>query len=665
MKRLLFTFARAGAALFFGSLWGAQPPAPAPGVGMESDWATPTMTLEELGRQIDILGATVGSPTPWREADLAFADPAEWRESVLRAPRLSVAQLLAQHERPRLRLRWTEAVRELYGRKNTEAYRDLIVALEQLGRRTDAAGALALEISLGTSTGSVRTVRGGRPIDQHSVALLNADARLLVPVRVLRGGRPQAATAVLAHAAVFRFASPALTRELLAGAVNEAVANLFAHVGRSGGAPAVADDRWAAWLAAGSDLPARQAAFLGSYAAREATGSEGLAHLPGFRAVTARLVGSQAHLGVAWLVTQEEVEQTWTRRLNAAGFQERLAHGPELRHVVTLARHPSPRERDDVIVWSSRAAIHDDDCLAFVGGRFVRVAGDTHVEDTRIGYNAPAEAVSGVRRLVDATVDLFVQQLGQGGAREGQARHAHADAVAEYLRGRQLLPVPERALAEISNRIAHVLARAPGIPESARREFVYEHQGRRVYDLARLGTMRQGTRTPVALKNAITRAIDELTLADPVGFAAFYDLWNHDRGYRRPELPARFVDRFSRARPSGAGALSGEKIVPAIEVAYRRLESLDFDRKAAVRTQLAAFDAELRAIRLIACDYIPANGRMNYVEVRHFLYEAEPRGWAALVARLPAEVNFGTIGPATAGGPDTLAEADQRIARRR
>jgi hypothetical protein len=227
------------------------------------------------------------------------------------------------------------------------------------------------------------------------------------------------------------------------------------------------------------------------------------------------------------------------------------------------------------------------------------------------------------------------------------------------------VPVPDAALAEISHRIAFAFGAAPDIPESVRREFITEDQGNRTYDLARIGTMRQGSRTPQSLKAALSRVINDLTIADPIGFAAFYDIWNHDRGYRRPELPADFAQRFSRPRPSGAGALSGEKIVPAIEIAYRRLDSLDFKVKTALRVKLAEFDAELRAIRLLACDYIPANGKMNYVETRTFLYETEPKGWAALVARLPAEVNFGNIGPASRGGPDTMAEADKRIAGRR
>jgi hypothetical protein len=566
----------------------------------------------------------------------------------------------------RLGLRWTEPIKELYGKKNTEAYRDIVVALEAQGRRTDAdSGGLTLELSLGTSSGSVRTTQGGREIDKRSVALLNADARLLLPVRVLRGDKPQAAVAVLAHAAVFRFASPNLTRELVSSAINDAVAKLYARVAEMSAASAPGADLWALWLADDGGLAARHEAFRASFPQRERTGASELAHLIGFRAVSSRLIGTQAHLGVAWLVTEADLQQSWTRRLNAAGFHERLPRGPELRHDLTLARYPSPTERGDVIVWSSRAAVFDDDCLAVVGGRFVRIAGDTHVEDTRIGYDAPAHAIGGVRRVVESTVDLMVKQLGQGGAREGQARHTHADAVADYLRTRQLVPMPERALAEISNRIAHAFAAAADIPESARREFVYEHQGRRIYDLARVGTMRQGTLTPRALKEAITRVINQLTLADPIGFAAFYDLWNHDRGYRRPELPAEFVQRLSRPRPSGAGALCAEKIETASDIAYRRTSALDTKLLAPVRTKLRELEAELRAIRVVACDYIPADGRMNYVETRTFLYRTEPKGWAALVARMPPELNFGNIGPALPGGPDTLAEADRRIAARR
>ena len=666
MNRSLLPAAAGLAALLAVTSIAAEAPSPKKNSGFfDDDWATPKMSMEEMSRQLDALGAAVGSPTPWRAVDPATASPAAWRDAVLRAPRLTAAQVLAQNERPRLGLRWTDPIKELYGKKNTEAYRDIVVALEAQGRRTDADGRLALELSLGTSTGSVRTTQGGREIDKRSVALLNADARLLLPVRVLRGDRPQAAVAVLAHAAVFRFASPSLSRELVAAAINEAVAKLYARIAEMSAASAPVADQWALWLADAGSVDARHEMFRASFPQRERTADAGLAHLTGFRAVTPRLIGTQAHLGVAWLVTEAELQQSWTRRLNAAGFEERLARGPELRHDLTLARYPSPTERADVIAWSSRAAVYDDDCLATVGGRFVRVAGDTHVEDTQIGYNVPANAIGGVRRVVESTVDLLVKQLGQGGAREGQARHTHADAVADFLRTRQLVPVPDAAMASISNRIAQVLSNAPGIPESARRDFIYELQGKRVFDLARVGTMRQGTLTPRPLKEAINRAIDELTLVDPIGFAAFYDIWNHDRGYRRPELPADFAKRLERPRPSGAGALCGEKIVPAIEVAYRRLDSVDFKVKSALRVKLAEFDAELRAIKLVACDYIPANGKMNYVETRHFLYQTEPKGWAALVARLPAEVHFGNIGPAVRGGPDTMTEADKRIAEKK
>jgi hypothetical protein len=666
MKRSLLSAAAGLAAWLTVAALAAQAPAPTfnPGL-LDDDWATPKMSFEEMSRQVDALGAAVGSAKPWRDPDPAAASPAAWREAVLRAPRLTAAQVLAQAERPRLGLRWTEPIKELYGKKNTEAYRDMIVALEAQGRRTGVEGSLALELSLGTSSGSVRTVRGGREIDSHSVALLNADARLLLPVRVLRGDQPQAAVTVLAHAAVFRFASPSLTRELVADAIKEAVAKLYAQVAEMSATSTPATDRWARWLADAGALGARHEAFRASFPARELPSEAGLAHLTGFRAVLPRLIGTQAHLGVAWLVTPDELQQGWTRRLNAAGFHERLPHGPELRHDLTLARRPSPTERADVILWSSRAAIHDDDCLAVVGGRFVRVAGDTHVEDSRIGYDTPERAIGAVRRAVQTTIDLLARQLGQGGAREGQARHTHADAVADYLRPRQLVPVPEQALAGISNRIAQAFAAAADIPESARREFIYEHQGRRIYDLARVGTMRQGTLTPRALKEAITRVIHQLTLSDPIGFAAFHDIWNHDRGYRRPELPAEFAARLARPRPSGAGTLRGEKLETAGDVAYGRVNTLDPKRAGEVRAKLREFDAELRAIRVLACDYIPADGNMHYTETRKFLYRTTPPGWAALVARLPPELNLGNLGPASTGGPDTLAEADKKIAARR
>ena len=670
MKRFLSFLAAAGALVLATAVLRAQPAASQPPAA-DPDASPPRLTLEELerevaeyGRRVDATSAIIGGG-PWRAPDPAFATPAAWRDAVLRAPRLTPAQLLARAERPRLRLRWSEGMRELYEKKSYEAALDIIRALEAQGRRTDHTGAVALNVGLRTAEVVTVSSRGGRETGTRTSPRLMIEARLEVPVRVLRGDRPHSALAVLAHANVVRFVSPALTREATALAIREAVAQVYARAAAGSLQPTGGPDAWAAWLADSAQLPARQSSFRDSHVVHEAQLGSALANIAGFRALSARYANLHLARGASFRLSDADLQQSWTRRLNASGFEVRSPGGPELRHEVVLSAQRDPVTQLDGVDWVSQAVIHDDDCLAVVQGEFVRVAGDTHFEDASFGFENSEGATGGLRRGVQQTIDSLVRRLGPGGAREGQARHAHADAVAAYLRQRQIVPVPDAAMAEISHRIALAFAAAPGIPESARREFLVEHQGRKFYDLARIGTMRQGTRTPRPVKDAINRVIAELTLADPLGLFAFDNIWNHTYGVRLPELPESFARRLNGPRPSGAGALAAERIVPAIELAYQRANTLSSQRASAVRAQLAPFDAELRAVRLLACDYLPSGGQMNYVETRQFLYRTVPKGWAELRARLPPELGFDRIGPALSAGPDTLTAADQKIAERK
>ncbi|MBL9212083.1 MAG: hypothetical protein JNL92_16615 [Opitutaceae bacterium] len=641
----------------------AQSPAPAPTPRLfDDDWMQPKLSFEEYSRQVDALGAVVGSSAPWRPPDPAFETATAWREAVLRAPRLTPAQVLAQADRPRLSLRWAEFMKELYGR-NTEAYIDIIRALEHQGRRTDPSGAVALEVTLGGGTVTHRTTRGGREVGKVTYPTILIEARLKVPVRVLRAGRPQPALAVMARASVVRVAADPLTRAVVAAAIREAVAQVYARAAASSVAAPAPTDAWAAWLAGPAPLEERRAAFSASPAPRGTRPEVALGGITGFSLLSARFVNLHLARGAWFSLSDDDLQRNWTQRLNAAGFDVRTPGGPELRHEIELAPIREAGAAQDGVVWLSHASIRDDDCLAVLGGKFVRLAGETHVEDTRYGFETPERATGDLRRTVPRLIDELVRQLGPGGAREGQARHAHADAVAAYLRRRQIVAVPEGTLAEISNRIALAFANAPGIPDSYRRDFIVQHDGQSYFDLGRVGTMRQGTRTPRSVKDAINRVISDLTLADPLGLFAFDDVWNPPRGYRPPELPASFLRRLSGPRPSGAGALCAERVVPAIDLAYRRVSEADHPRQTELRLRLREFDAELRAIRLLACDYLPADGQMNYVNPRHFLYETEPKGWSALVARLPAELRFDRIGPALSAGPATLAEADQAIAK--
>lgn len=654
------------AVLLAGFLAAAPLSAQTPGTAVplfDDDWMRPKMSFEELSRQVDALGAVVGSPAPWRAPDPAFASPAAWRDAVLRAPRLTPAQVLAEAPRLRLGLRWAGFMKELYGR-STEAFVDIVRALEAQGHRSDPSGAVGLDIGLGGGSVTHRTRRGDREIGAVTYPTILVDARLVLPVRVLRAGKPQAALAVIARASVVRAVAPPLTREAVAAALREAVAGVYARAAAASGAAPAGDDAWAGWLSAAGPLEPRQAAFLASYDPRGARTDAALAGIPGFRALTARFENLHLARGAWFSLSDADLQRNWTQRLNAAGFDVRLPGGPELRHEIELTSFRGPGANEEGVTWTSHATIRDDDCLALLGGRFVRVAGETHVEDTSYGFETPNRAAGDLRRTVPRIIDQLVQRLGPAGAREGQVRHPDADAVAAYLRSRQLVPVPDAALAEISHRIALAFANAPGIPASYRNDFIVQHQGQRYFDLGRVGPVRQGTRTSRALKDALDRLIGDLTLADPLGLFAFDDIWNPARGYRPPELPAGFVQRLGGPRPSGAGALCAERVVPALDIAYRRVNTVDLKRQAELRARLREFEAELRDVRLLACDYLPADGRMNLVEPRHFLYQTEPKGWPALVARLPAELRFAQIGPALPAGPATLAEAEAKLAPR-
>lgn len=671
MKRLPPILSACVASLLAPCLAGQTPAPKADAAGPErDDWFTPTLSPAELdrafaeySRKVDALSASVGSARPLRADDPAFPSPAAWRDAVRGAPRLNAAQVLAQLERPRLRVRWTDAVRELYRPQTSDAYLDIVKALEAHGRRSDHASGLALEISLGSASGNVSTLRGGREVGRADYAMLHVEARFLLPVRVLRGDQPHSGMAVIARGQALRATAPRLTRADLLPAIQEAVAQAYAQASSLSSAPAAPRDLWSSWLADAAQAPARQEAFARSHQPAEARLAPPLSLIADFRGVSAQLVNRSALRNTFFVLTDAELGQRWLPRLHAAGREARLPSGPELRHEITFTALRSPMSGEDAVAWISRPAVHDDDCLAVVGDRFVRVAGDTYTLDASFGLLISDRAANRVRATADASIDAFLRALLTGPAgTTATIRHAHADAVATYLRGRQLVPVPDAAMADISHRIAVAFANAPGIPDSAQREFLVETQGRRIYDLARIGTMRQGSLTSRPVKDAINRVIQDLTFADPVGLAAFNDVWNHDRGYRPPEIPAEFVQRLSRPRPSGAGALCAERLITAFELAYRRVNALESRQQNELRARLAPLRTELGEIKLLACDYLPADGRMNYVETRSFLYRAKPKGWDDLLARLPPELTFARIGPPLPGGPDTLAEADRRIA---
>jgi hypothetical protein len=614
----------------------------------DDDWATPAMSFDEFSAAIDALGLATGSGEPWPPLDPEFASAEAFSAAVRAAPRVTAADVLAKSGKVGVHLSWTPAACDLLGTRSEDVWLDIVRALKQVGVSTDASADVVLELVLNLQTAEVGRSLGSRSLGSESVLYLGTSARLVVPARVPRGAELHHASCALASHAELRVRAGTPTRELLVESIHTSVAGLFARA-RSGGGfvpDAATLERWLA----GAGAPAALTSFSESRrGSREL--DAGLGAVAGFRSLRAGYVGADA-IPALFFLDRDGLQSHWRERLRGAGFAVELAEGPELVNDVLLARDSESSQVDYVSAWFSRVALVDPEALAVVEGELVRVAGETWTAQ-HVSGGVPSKTLREMQDDAAGVVNLFLQSLGQGGERAGQALHAEAAAAAAYLRTRLLTELPEPAVLSVANRIA--LALSPLDPE-----WLIEIAGERQLYLPYVGRER-------ARNAALDRAIDELTRADPLGLYAFDNLWNFDPTPERyrPVLPAGYARRFEGPRPSGNGALSGERVRPFSEYLTSRLQLVeDFQRRGAIQQNLRELEQALQGASVLCCEYLPKDGSMSYVETRAFWYQAVPKGWSDLLPRFAPELHLEALGPALAAGPDHLDQADAQLAAR-
>ncbi len=615
---------------------------------LDDDWATPTMSFDELDAAIDALGLATGSSDPWPPLDPEFASADAFAAAVRAAPRVTASDVLAKSGEVGVDLSWTPAARDLLGTSSEGVWLDIVQALKQVDVSADASADVVLELVLNLQTAEVSRSLGGRSQGSEPVLYLGTSARLVVPARVPRGAELYHASCALASHAELRARAEAPTRALLVEALHTTVAGLFARVRAGGGfvSEGATLDRWLERAGAAGALTAFAESRRGS---REL--DAGLGAVAGFGSLRASFLGADS-IPALFFLDRDGLQSHWRERLRGAGFAVELAEGPQLVNDVLLALSSETSQTDYISAWFSRVALVDPEGLAVVEGELVRVAGETWTAQ-HVSGGIPSTTLRELQGDTAGVVNLFLQSLGQGGERAGQALHAEAAAAAAYLRTRLLTELPEPAVLGVANRIA--LALSPLDPE-----WLIEIQGERQLYLPYVGRER-------ARNAALDQTIDELTRADPLGLYAFDNLWNFDPTPERyrPVLPAGYARRFEGPRPSGNGALCGERVRPFSDYLTSRLQLVDdFQRRGEIQQGLRELEQALQGTRVLCCEYLPKDGSMSYVETRAFWYEALPKGWSDLLQRFPPELHLEQLGPALAAGPDHLDQADAHIAAR-
>lgn len=600
--------------------------------------------------------ARLGGTLPWPPADPVTADDAAWRAALLGAEGLSAARAFETAPVLRIQVSRSRDVAVLFA-DDQDLTIEAVAAVHRAGRRTHPDRVLTLHLGVGL-VGS----------DQ-----LTGEARLTLPARVLRGTDIQHAQIELASFVDVRTQSLPTTRADVLACFDRTLSGLFVKARSSASAP-VSTGAWEAWLGDAARAAERRTLFEASARSEEelATGLEDLAGVNRVIVLVPPAAGAEASLSAT---RSESLRLHWLGLLEVAKIGAGTAAAPDLVHEVTWApaiadAPPAAGGRAKIGLWS-RLSLHEADCLAVLDQRWVRVAGASW--SSHGGKRALPSSDAGTPESDEAVAQLLresaletLEQLRAARAHGSQPAvppHPDGEAVAAFLRTRARLEVPGNVLADYSNLIARTLAEAPGIPASLRGEWFLQIDGRRQYFLPYVGGARSGTAVPRSVQSAVRAAIDRIVLADPVAGIAFYDIWMHDRGYRRPLLPDDFAAALRAPRPSGAGALRNVAVVDAYEFAGKCLSRTDAPRGGALDQALISLRAGLAGARVLECEYIPEDASTSYTLVRSFWYRSAPADWSATASRLPADFPLRTTGAARDSAPRTLADAERALVR--
>lgn len=636
----------------------------------------------EAARQVYDAEATLarlGGTRPWPPPDPSADSIASWRDALRAAPRVSGAEIAALVPVLRLQASRSAGVQALFA-NDQEFMTSLVEAVHLAGHRTHPDRVATLRIGVSAELSSD---------GEAQATVVHSEVLLVAPARVLRGAYVHHAEVQLAYGSDLRVVSAAPTQSDVRTSVQRAVVNVFANLARAS-APARDASPWDAWLADDSRAADCRVAFESSRRG-EAELNAGLENVVSFAGLDLDL--SQQHEADAALVRARSVElqDHWRGLLEAAGLAIAsapaisgasnseanssvvLANAPTLVHALQLDA-PTPGGAPVALrAVASRLAVREGECLTTLGGDWLRVRGDSCAFTGLYTLAAADKASDSENERAASTLEQRVRAAGRVAAgdalkrlMDGRARggappvppHPDGEAVASFLRTRAMVEVPESVLIDLSNLIARILAESPGIPASMRAEWIVEYDGRRWLDLPQVGQARSGTALSRSVRDAVDRAVDRVTLADPMALAAFYDIWMHDRGYRRPVLPDGFGEQLRGRRPSGGGALLGVQVLGAFDFAMEHVRRLERSERAPHVAALDAIRAQLADARVLVCEYIPADGNLSYALERALWYRSAPANWSELAAKLPSGQPLSWIGPAQSSAPATLREAD-------
>jgi len=606
-------------------------------------------------RKLEATLADFGYLDPWPPPPPEPASAAAWRDELLAAPRIELSQVLAQLDELRLDSHWTVQVADVCPRLDLLV--ELVEAVHAAGKRTGPDGAAELNVTIELAQTDLDLQASGRT--REDFYLLRVACGVVLPARVLRGEQLAHGRIEVGRVEEVAIAPGRLSREELVARLDRCVTKLLSgDVDPLASAPS--GNAWAKWLAQPEFAEARWTQFRESQRIDDALDAQ-LASIDAFGAITGAY--SFAHpTDETRALTSRSLAAPWIERLSAFGVVSNVSDAPVLRHDLRIEATDKLPNLELAMVCDSRVSLVESDALVWLRDGWARVGGATYRKHT-MAFAAPGAVAHFVGEALDKSFQRGLDALGRGGPAP-LGIHPDADAVDRYLVARQRVVVPEAERRAIANRIAHALAKAPGIPVDLRREWFVDANGARTCVLSYVGGARSGSRIPRTTQDAVRRMIDDLTREDPLGLFAFNDPFSHN-GDPRVVLPDTFAEYFTRPRPSGPGALRGVQVLDAKEHARRVLMRLDRKESNPLYAELDALGDALAGCQVLYSEYIPPDGKMNLSYPRAFWFRAAPRGWEEASKALSPRHPLRRIGPPLPLPPDTLAEAERLLGESR
>ncbi len=610
--------------------------------------------LEQSAKTMRALEASLinlGSLEPWPAVDPVFDDSAAWRQALLAAPELSGAELLSRFDELSVSYRWLDAVVEVLPLEN---YLDTIIqAVHAAGKRTHPASVARLKVELHLLPVHMNMSAAGLVDEVYHI--IYCDSQLVVPARVLRGEDLHYAQVAVEFSAYMQVGPGVAQRPALEQAVSGSIAGLFQKLANKPQEAATGAGPWANWLADTQVQEQRLRVFRESYC-DERELAAGLTKLAGLGSITTRFVGTENHVETQ-AFQASDLRAGWEDRFRLWEVPVGLAEGPQLVQHVLVGSVPGANDRR-VGGLFSRVALRERDCLVVLGGTFARVSGETYSAN-KAGIAVEKAMQQGLDAALEDTHSRLLEAIGRFG-KAPLPPHPDAAAVAAYLRPKARLAVPEKALMDLSNRIAHRFASEPGIPSDMRANWFHGQGAERVFVLSAAGNARSGTSVYRSAREAIDRVIDGLTLEDPLALWAFEQPWSTNYDYP-VSLPEEYGKYFTRTRPSGKGALRQVQVMVARELANRLMNRMDRDAIPALRSKLSELEPRLAQHKILVCEYIPEDGSLSYTLPHYFWYRAAPGGWNEIAAGLSEDFPLKRVGFQRATAPDYLKDVNAPI----